>query len=82
MYGERRHFHSQGESGLTPHIMRHLELTSRWVLVTGASSGLGREIARDLAKRHHANLILVARRKERLDELKQSSRRRTASRRA
>jgi short-subunit dehydrogenase len=70
MYGERRHFQSRGDSGLTPHIMRHLELTSRWVLVTGASSGLGREIARDLAKRHHANLILVARRKERLDELK------------
>jgi short-subunit dehydrogenase len=50
--------------------MRHLELNARWVVVTGASSGLGREIARDLAKRHHANLILVARRRERLAELK------------
>lgn len=50
--------------------MRKLELKGRWVVVTGASSGLGREIARDLAKRHGANLILVARRRERLQELK------------
>ncbi|MGH3950971.1 MAG: SDR family NAD(P)-dependent oxidoreductase [Pseudonocardiaceae bacterium] len=38
------------------------------VLVTGASSGIGTELARGLARRGH-NLILVARRKERLDEL-------------
>lgn len=50
--------------------MRNLQLSGRWVLVTGASSGLGREMARDLAKRHSANLILVARRRERLEELK------------
>jgi uncharacterized protein len=50
--------------------MRNLELNGRWVLVTGASSGLGREMARDLAKRHSANLILVARRRERLEELR------------
>jgi uncharacterized protein len=50
--------------------MRRLQLSSRWVVVTGASSGLGREIARDLAQRQHANVILVARRRERLDELK------------
>jgi short-subunit dehydrogenase len=63
-------FPSVNESGLTPHIMRKLELNGRWVLVTGASSGLGREIARELAKRHNANLILVARRRERLEELR------------
>jgi uncharacterized protein len=50
--------------------MRNLELNGRWVLVTGASSGLGREMARDLAKRHSANVILVARRRERLEELR------------
>jgi len=50
--------------------MRNLQLRDRWVVVTGASSGLGREIARDLAQRQHANLILVARRRERLDSLK------------
>lgn len=37
-------------------------------LVTGASSGIGGEIARELARRGH-HLTLVARRKERLDEL-------------
>ncbi len=37
-------------------------------LVTGASSGIGAEIARELARRGHG-VTLVARRKERLDEL-------------
>jgi short-subunit dehydrogenase len=37
-------------------------------LVTGASSGLGVEFARQLSKRGH-RLVLAARRKERLDEL-------------
>ena len=38
-------------------------------LITGASSGMGRDMARILAKKGY-DLILVARRKERLQELK------------
>jgi short-subunit dehydrogenase len=37
-------------------------------LVTGASAGIGSEIARELARRGHG-VVLVARRKEKLDEL-------------
>jgi short-subunit dehydrogenase len=47
-----------------------MEFRGRWVLVTGASSGLGREFARTLARRHGANIVAVARRKDRLDALK------------
>jgi short-subunit dehydrogenase len=37
-------------------------------LITGASAGIGSEIARELARRGH-NVVLVARRKQRLDAL-------------
>jgi short-subunit dehydrogenase len=37
-------------------------------LITGASAGIGAEIARELARRGH-NVVLVARRKQRLNEL-------------
>lgn len=47
-----------------------MDFRTRWVLITGASSGLGREMARLLAKEHGANLVLVARRAPRLAELK------------
>jgi short-subunit dehydrogenase len=50
--------------------MERMNFQSRWVLITGASSGLGREMARVLAREHGANVILVARREDRLRELK------------
>lgn len=42
---------------------------SKLALVTGASSGIGRDIARELAQKNY-NLILVARDYQKLEELK------------
>jgi short-subunit dehydrogenase len=50
--------------------MARLSLQNRWVLVTGASSGLGHEMACQLAADHRANLILVARRADKLEALR------------
>jgi short-subunit dehydrogenase len=50
--------------------MNPMELRGRWVLVTGASSGLGREMARILAVKYGAHLLIAARREDRLLELK------------
>jgi short-subunit dehydrogenase len=47
-----------------------MDFRGKWVLVTGASSGLGREMARQLAVDHGANLVISARRAQKLDELK------------
>jgi uncharacterized protein len=50
--------------------MNSMDLRGRWVLVTGASSGLGREMAKILAVKYGAHLVIVARRADRLNELK------------
>ncbi len=50
--------------------MPSLDFAGRLVVVTGASSGLGREIALALAVEEKANVILAARRRDRLESLK------------
>ena len=50
-----------------------MRLDGTTVLLTGASSGIGRELARLLAPRV-ARLVLVARRADRLNELKEELR--------
>ncbi len=50
-------------------MMQSLSFTEKYTVVTGASSGLGREMARMIARDHRGNLVLVARRLDRLEAL-------------
>lgn len=50
--------------------MKKIDFKDKWIIVTGASSGLGKAIAIELAGKEGANLIIAARRKERLESLK------------
>lgn len=50
--------------------MPHLDFAGKLVVVTGASSGLGREIALCLALREKADVVVAARRRDRLEALK------------
>jgi short-subunit dehydrogenase len=54
--------------------MKPMDFRGRWVVVTGASAGLGREMARRLANDHGANLVIAARRQDKLEELAQELR--------
>jgi short-subunit dehydrogenase len=47
-----------------------MDLKNKTILITGASSGIGYELAKQLAA-HGCNLVLLARRKEMLDSLSQ-----------
>ncbi|UCH98490.1 MAG: SDR family NAD(P)-dependent oxidoreductase [Candidatus Aminicenantes bacterium] len=51
--------------------MAKLDFRDKWVLVTGASSGLGRAIALYMAQKENANLVVAARRTKRLEQLKE-----------
>lgn len=60
--------------------MQAIDFAGKLVVVTGASSGLGREIARVLALREGANLVIAARRRDRLEALKAELESKSASR--
>jgi len=49
-----------------------MSMKANTVLVTGASSGLGKEMAYQLATKHGAEVVLVARRENQLQELQQA----------
>lgn len=49
--------------------MQNISLRGKYTLVTGASSGLGLEMARHVARDHGGHVVLVARRLDRLEAL-------------
>lgn len=65
--------HGQLLNPLDPNATAANAPSKSWVLITGASSGLGEEFARQYAEKGHA-LVLVARRLDRLQALAESLR--------
>jgi short-subunit dehydrogenase len=53
---------------MTEHGVHAMTTDNSWVLITGASSGFGAELARQYAAQGHS-LVLVARRLDRLETL-------------
>jgi len=60
--------------------MPRMDFSGKLVVVTGASSGLGREIALCFALRERANVVIAARRQDKLEALKAEIESRSASR--
>ena len=52
-------------------MSKAIHLKGKWILVTGASAGLGQAMARELAYKYKANLFILARRKQQLEDLRQ-----------
>lgn len=68
----KQDFDALFEVGRTPPLQ---DVTGKWALVSGASSGIGKATACALAA-SGCNVVLLARRKDRLDEIKQEIERR------
>jgi len=60
--------------------MKALDFNGKLIVVTGASSGLGREIVKILALKERAHVVAAARRRDRLEELKAETEAQCASR--
>ena len=50
--------------------MKRLDYTNKIVVLSGASSGIGKEIARELITRHNCLVLAIARNKERLNSVR------------
>lgn len=54
-------------------MQKQSDLSGQTIIITGATSGLGREMAFSLSTKHQVHVIATGRRKDRLDELAESA---------